>query len=843
MKRKIIAVFKTHFDIGFTQLSSEVINRYSTTMLGDVIKTCRATEKLGNNKYVWTMSAWPLKEALCHASKEDRVEAERLIANGQLTTHALPFTTHTEFLGLEELCRMFVFAKQFSKTYGVSMPITAKMTDVPGHTWALVSVLAMAGVKFLHLGCNSASLPPDVPQLFWWEAPDGKRVLTMYNKGGYGSSLLPPKDWKLDIWPAIIQSNDNIGPQDENVITLLKDSLKDVDEQFDFSVGTLDTVYKQLIKNDLSALPVIRKDLADTWIHGVGTYPKEVAELRRNRSRLLSYEKLLNIMTECGERGFHEFSQIVSRANENALLFGEHTWGLDVKTTLGYNRYYNKKAFVSHLEDACNKRIMESWQEQRQREENAVAETDKLEKMLAAHFDGTGKKNGLAIFNPCAASFTGYIDITDFTAIDGLQQDGKHIPVLQASGKRYAHVQGVPPLGTITLASAEQLAETVNISQTAERIIMQNGILVAEFDRESGTLTSLIDTTTGKNWAKKVGMFDYDVIGSQDITDYLKSYVYRFYDWSTNDFGRMGYPVNFEHYSTENVCSKISVDGNSVIVELIPADQLSVSEYGNAEKVVLTYTLLGDALNLWVDLKNKPATPMIEGGHMVFDFGIPNPTYTINKVGSVLNPETDIQKDANNILYCLENWVDVSDGKDGICVVSHDAPLFSIGEQAIYKYQNVYQPHSGSKLYFNLFNNMWGTNFPQWTSGDFSFAFDFVPHAGSVLNSVDQLDRLVHPPIAFYSDGKRCVGKYENALQVSGASVVAIKSSEESGIVLRLKEEHGKPAVCELSGSMVNGKKVFLSDLLENERCALKAVNEKYHIGLGAFEITTVLIQ
>lgn len=57
--KKIILVYKTHFDIGFTDLSEKVIAQYSGAMLRDVIDTCKGTQNLGKLKYVWTMPACP----------------------------------------------------------------------------------------------------------------------------------------------------------------------------------------------------------------------------------------------------------------------------------------------------------------------------------------------------------------------------------------------------------------------------------------------------------------------------------------------------------------------------------------------------------------------------------------------------------------------------------------------------------------------------------------------------------------------------------------------------------------------------------------------------------------
>ena len=49
---KIFLVFKTHFDIGFTKLSREVIGQYAGSMLSEVIETCEGTADMGKLRYV-----------------------------------------------------------------------------------------------------------------------------------------------------------------------------------------------------------------------------------------------------------------------------------------------------------------------------------------------------------------------------------------------------------------------------------------------------------------------------------------------------------------------------------------------------------------------------------------------------------------------------------------------------------------------------------------------------------------------------------------------------------------------------------------------------------------------
>ena len=76
---KIILVFKTHFDIGFTDLASNVIDQYAGSMLEQVIETCKGTQKLGKRHFVWTMPAWPLWHIVNHSEPKLRKELDELI--------------------------------------------------------------------------------------------------------------------------------------------------------------------------------------------------------------------------------------------------------------------------------------------------------------------------------------------------------------------------------------------------------------------------------------------------------------------------------------------------------------------------------------------------------------------------------------------------------------------------------------------------------------------------------------------------------------------------------------------------------------------------------------------
>jgi hypothetical protein len=50
-----------------------------------------------------------------------------------------------------------------------------------------------------------------LPDLSWWQGPDGSKLLTLYNNG-YGSSALRPSSWPFKTWLFISMTGDNQGP-------------------------------------------------------------------------------------------------------------------------------------------------------------------------------------------------------------------------------------------------------------------------------------------------------------------------------------------------------------------------------------------------------------------------------------------------------------------------------------------------------------------------------------------------------------------------------------------------------------------------------------------------------
>lgn len=222
-----------------------------------------------------------------------------------------------ESMDLEDMVRSLNYSSEIARKYGKELPIAAKMTDVPEHSWILPILLKNAGIEFLHLGCNPASTSPDVPPLFWWEGPDGSRILVMYSSD-YGVGALPSDDWNADIWLGLKMTGDNQGPPFVGSVQQDIQTVKNAG--LTYQIGSLDDFAKEILKTDLSDIPVVRGDMPDTWIHGIMSAPEETKIARNTRPKIYqldSLNTLLNLMDVDGR----SVENVIDRAYEDAIRF------------------------------------------------------------------------------------------------------------------------------------------------------------------------------------------------------------------------------------------------------------------------------------------------------------------------------------------------------------------------------------------------------------------------------------------------------------------------------------------------------------------------------------------
>jgi hypothetical protein len=187
----------SHWDLGFIAPPEEVLKRLKPH-IDEVIANAKA-----DPEFRWTIeSAWQLREWLNRTQDPAQIqEFVELVNKGQIQLSASWGSMHSEFMGAEELNRLTYQMAVIEKRLGVHTDF-AMMDDVPGFTLRLPQVLARSGIHYFVNGSNlflfggTSLTPGKMP--FYWQAPDGSKVLTWQTQSNLGGYTEAEADYYLD---------------------------------------------------------------------------------------------------------------------------------------------------------------------------------------------------------------------------------------------------------------------------------------------------------------------------------------------------------------------------------------------------------------------------------------------------------------------------------------------------------------------------------------------------------------------------------------------------------------------------------------------------------------------
>lgn len=808
----IIVVFKMHVDIGYTNLAEGVLQKYTTSMLEETLGSIEETSVLPESEqFVWTIPGWPLKYMLENSSPENKEKLGKAIAEGRIVPHALPATFETEASDLETLVRGLSITSEINQQFDLPEARDAKLTDVPSHSWALPTVLKNAGVDFLHIGCNPGSASPDVPVLFWWQGPDGSKLLTFYWAQYYGSGILPPKNWPHKTWLAMIHTHENTGaPSPEEVAELLR-SAKEEMPAVNIKIGRLSDFYDLLMKEN-PKIPVIAGDMPDTWIHGYLSKPRET-KLSKFLQRETFNTEILNTQLNQWAGTENRIDTYIQKTAENIMLYDEHTFGLALS-------HGNQHRWTWDDEFKINKSLgyydylETSWLEKANRIHTAerilVPVKNRTLKNLASNVDVDGKR--LVVYNPLPWPRSGRINFfagiyQKKFQIHGLKdvESGQIIPVYNDYNLVSFDTDIIPPMGYKTyIPVLESVAHesSLILDETNNRIENQYFKLV--LDPADGTVISLIDKQNNKelvmqNTTEKFGQYTLERPGYEKIQAYNQAYIKSGAEgWAWEEMIRPRIP-NDKSIDFTGISKKIEyLDMNnavraSVFGELNDPDK---------QKYLVTYTLYEKQpyveINWAVD--GKTPNPLPEAGWLAFPFNVDNPQYRLYRTGGIVDPETDFIDNTNQDYYFLNTSMALFDEEgSGIALNCPSSPGISLDSRGLFKFSGKKQLKN-SKVFVNLYNNQWGTNFTEWIEGSFSSKMyiwsynDYDPEKSIITPSEET--RVPLMGVFFEGENGKMPGAQRGlSLSRKGILITSYRKIRE-GMELRLWEQSGEDGDC-----------------------------------------------
>lgn len=628
--KKILIVFKTHLDIGFTDFAETVKEKYLNEFIPNAIKVSRELDaKGGEARFKWTTGSWLIYEYLKNTTGAPRDALVEAIEKGNICWHGLPCTTHTEFMSKELFAYGLSLSRRLDAQFG-KKTIAAKMTDVPGHTKAMIPLLKEAGIEMLHIGVNPASAVPDVPPIFRWQADNGEKITVIYS-GVYGE-FAPLGDTGVALYFA--HTDDNLGAQSAEEVEALFEKLHKQFPAAELVASDLNAA-AEVLRTVEDTLPVITEEIGDSWIHGVGTDPKKAAQFRR-------LEALYASLPE------GEDKEILGAG---LMLIPEHTWGLDEKTHLHDNAHYSRAEFEARRSLPNYKKMEASWAEQRSFMYKAVEKLSPAVKTKAEMLLTEAQRNP--------------VDTAAFTP--------------------------VPAHETLLLGGWEM---AFNEQGEMEHLV-KNGKVIAD---KAHLLCALL-----------YEQFSYD-----NYITFHKRYHRIEDDWAWQDFTKIGMEDGCTAYSSFRPAACVARNGETVAVTYtFPAE--ARIRFGAPETLQLLITAPEGRLLFDLAWFGKPANRMAEA--LWFGFNPIGDGRRISKLGSLIDPQRVISR-GNRNLHATDKGV----FWNSLAIETVDCALVAPQKPCVLDYPNTV-PTEEEGIYFGLYNNLWGTNFPMWYGEDARFRF------------------------------------------------------------------------------------------------------------------------
>ncbi len=732
--RRVIIAFKTHFDIGYTDLAANVIARYRTTMIDQALAVVDANRSLPPEQFVWTLPGWPLSkiaEDWPGQSPQRKARVLEAFRQGRFVVHALPFTTHTETLDLEDLVRGLGFASRLCRQAGLPLPRDAKMTDVPCHSWVLPTLLNHAGVDFLHLGCNAASSSPRVPMLFWWEGPDGSRLLTMYSASGYGTGLVPPEGWPYRTWLALIHTGDNHGPPTPQEVAAVLEQARRTLPGVEVRIGRLSDFADAILREE-SSVPVVRGDMPDTWIHGPMCDPLGASLARHTRAALPGIEAL-HTQLRAWKQAVPDATSSLASAYENSLLYGEHTWGGALYWVTAYQagkvKFPYGGAFQSELAAGRFKRLEQSWADHTAYIETAHTLSERLRQdLLAVLARGVAVRGPrIVVFNPLPWPRSDVVTVRwQFGPLAAVipAEGGQAIACQTDAGTVRFLASEVPALGYRTFVPAlEAPADAAKLDVDVQASTLETPEWRVVLDPQRLGIRSLVYRPRGRELVDStaphaLGQYLYERFDAEQVAAYVRAYVKIKADWAINELGKPPMPPAGEvpYRAAAPEPGAVHLESSAWHAQALMEGKVSgpvphrvttrVRLYRNVPYVDLELTIHGKAKDSWP-----------EACWMCLPLRADPPRFQLARLGSIVDPARDLVPGSNHDLLWLVGGLVVHDPEGrgvGLCPLDH--ALVSLQRPGCWQYTPDFVPRQ-ARVYVNIFNNQWTTNFRMWNGG------------------------------------------------------------------------------------------------------------------------------
>jgi hypothetical protein len=463
-----------------------------------------------------------------------------------------------------------------------------------------------------------------------------------------------------DLAVSVAVRSDNSGPHTMKEIDDMYAELRRQFPNAKIVAGSLSDVATAM-EGARAKLPVVTQEIGDTWIYGAPSDPPKIARYRE-MARLRS-EWLASKRMSVGDATDR---QLLRRL----VLAVEHTWGTDTKRYIDHD-HYSPKELAEYINKPGYQTMERSWQEKRDDIDAGVANLP-----------------------------------------EGLQSEAKtRLETLRVVAPDHAGMQ---------------------VHDAKKEIRTEHFELM--LDPATGSIARLVTRQTKKTWASEkhpLALFTYQTLSQADYAAFLAAYVRSKQWWAPQDFGK----PNIERFHAESrewhpVLKQMWVEQHPehhrVLAELAVNDaaseQLGLVAWPRAMYLELVFPKADPVMQLTFYAMSKAPNRMPESMWLTF---IPetagDPKWSFEKVNQEVSAD-DVVRGGGRRMHAVTSKFACGDGRDRLTITTLDAPVVALGARSPLNFSEEL-PDLRQGVHVNLFNNAWGTNYPQWAGGDWMYRF------------------------------------------------------------------------------------------------------------------------
>lgn len=711
-RREIWIIHHSHNDIGYTDLQPNILAlqiRNIREALQLIKKTASYPEEA---QYKWNSEImWAVDGFLQQASEQEKEDFLKAVKEGQMGLQALYTNPLTGLARPEELMRLTDLACNLRDQY--HLPISAAMvSDIPGFSWSIVPALQHKGIRYFTSGPNtgdrighSTEAWGDRP--FWWVSPDGTGKVLFWMAGkGYSMfhqtrTIRTNRDFANRLFAYLDELSRNRYPyqmvqirytvysDNGPVDPTLPDFVREWNEKYitpRLVIGTTEAMFAKFEKEYGANLPAFAGDFTPYWEDGAVSTARETALNRKASDRAAQAEMVSSILGKALDK------DTLAVLWKNIHLFTEHTWGA-----------WNS---VSEPDDPGARG---QWQIKQQFALEADRLSEKVLRETLSGFMNVSESKTIEVINSLSWPRSGIVKIQnpDPSKFKGVvTSDGK--PVLSqmlTTGEMAFLAENVPPLGSKWFRlTAEVPVAKVNLPRIDNGI--QNSRLRLLIDTLNGSISSLLDPATGREYADK-GLY-----GGINSFVYIKGL--------SPDKADVPGKISLRIKEAGPLVQTIEITGK------VEGAQDFVREISLLEG--LDYVVIADRIN-------KIARREKEACYFAFPFRVEHPVVRYDAGWGVVRPDCDQLAGACRDFFSVQRWVDFSAQDYGITLATAEAPLVEFGEIADETGHNSgpkgwkTTTPGGSVAYSFVMNNYWHTNYKADQEGWVDFSYALRPHA------------------------------------------------------------------------------------------------------------------